>query len=148
ARIGRELHDDINQQLAMLAFELQQVENDPSLGGIRGPALRKKLESISSDVQALSHEFHSSKLLYLDVVSGIRGWCGEFGQRQRVEIDFKSEVSQPLPMEIGLALFRVLQEALHNAVKHSGAQRIEVQIAEKSREALLAVSGSGKGFDI
>jgi len=148
ARIGRELHDDINQQLAMLSLELQQVVDDPPLVETRGPELRKKIDGISSDVQALSHELHSSKLEYLGVVAGIKSWCREFAQRQKVEIDFKSEVSRPLPMEIGLTLFRVLQEALHNAVKHSGAKRIQVQIAENSREVLLAISDSGKGFDV
>jgi signal transduction histidine kinase len=51
-------------------------------------------------------------------------------------------------MEIGLTLLRVLQEALHNAVKHSGIKHIEVQVAEKPHEVLLAISDSGKGFDI
>ena len=148
ARIGRELHDDINQQLAMLALELQQIEGNPSLAGTLGPELRKKLDDISSDVQALSHELHSSKLDYLGVVAGIRSWCGEFARRQQVEIHFTSDVSRPLPMEIGLTLLRVLQEALHNAVKHSGIKHIEVQVTEKPREVLLAISDSGKGFDI
>jgi len=53
-----------------------------------------------------------------------------------------------LPQEISLCLFRVLQEALHNAAKHSGVERIDVQLAENSGEIQLIVSDSGKGFDI
>jgi signal transduction histidine kinase len=92
--------------------------------------LRRQTTELSNDVQALSHELHSSKLEYLGVVAGIKSWCREFSARQRMEIDFENEVSSTLPFEIGLCLFRVIQEALHNAQKHSGVRRIEVQLAE------------------
>jgi signal transduction histidine kinase len=91
---------------------------------------------------------HSSKLEYLGVVAGIKSWCKEFGERQRVEIDFSNDVHSALPFEIGLSLFRVLQEALHNAIKHSGVKRIEVQLREESGEIHLTVSDSGRGFDV
>jgi signal transduction histidine kinase len=87
-------------------------------------------------------------LEYLGVVAGIRGWCREFAQRQRVEINFKTDVSSVLPFEAGLSLFRVLQEAVHNAIKHSGVKQIDVQLAERPNEVHLIVSDSGKGFDV
>ena len=148
ARIGRELHDDINQRLAMLAMELDQLQGNPSEVQSRVQRLREQTKEISRDVQALSHELHSSKLEYLGVVGGIKSWCKEFAARQRMEIDFKDDVSSVLPFEVGLCLFRVLQEALHNSVKHSGVKRIEVQLAEHSNEVDLTVSDLGIGFDI
>lgn len=147
-RIARELHDDINQRLAMLAIELERLQIDPLETSSRLQQLREETIAISSDVQALSHELHSSKLEYLGVVSGIKSWCKEFGERQKMEVDFRSDVSSPLPFEIGLSLFRVLQEALHNAAKHSGAKRVEVQVAEQSNEIHLLVRDSGSGFDL
>ena len=147
-RIGRELHDDINQRLAMLAIELEQLESDPSDVQSRVQELRKQMGELSNDVQALSHELHSSKLEYLGVVSGIKSWCKEFGERQKMEIDFKSDVSSVLPFDIGIGLFRVLQESLHNAVKHSGVKRIEVELREASNEIHLIVSDLGRGFDV
>jgi PAS domain S-box-containing protein len=147
ARIGRELHDDINQRLAMLAMELDQLQGDPSDIQSRVRRLREQTLEISSDVQALSHDLHSSKLEYLGVVGGIKSWCKEFAARQRMEIDFKDDVSSVLPFEVGLCLLRVLQEALHNSVKHSGVKRIEVQLAEKSNEVQLTVCDLGTGFD-
>jgi signal transduction histidine kinase len=95
----------------MLAVELEQLQDNPAEVGSRLQELRKETTEISNDVQALSHELHSSKLEYLGVVAGIKSWCKEFGERQRREIDFKSEVSSLLPFEIGLSLFRVIQEA-------------------------------------
>ena len=148
ARIGRELHDDINQRLAMLAVELEQLEENPSEIRPRLQELRKQTVEISNDVQALSHELHSSKLEYLGVVAGIRSWCREFAERQRIQIDFSEDVSNVVPFDIGLALFRVLQEALHNAIKHSGVKRLKVQMLERSSEVHLIVSDSGKGFDL
>ena len=85
---------------------------------------------------------------YLGVVGGIRSWCKEFAERQNIEIDFKSDVSSTLPPEIGLSLFRVLQEALHNAVKHSGVRRVEVQLRENWGEVHLLITDSGRGFDV
>ena len=148
ARIGRELHDDINQRLAMLAIEVEQLQENPSQAQNRLPKVRTQITEISNDVQALSHELHSSKLEYLGVVAGMKSWCEEFGERQKMEVDFRSEVSSALPFDIGLSLFRVLQEALHNAVKHSRVKRVEVQVVESSNEVHLIVSDSGTGFDI
>ena len=148
ARIGRELHDDINQRLAMLAMELDQLQSHPAKVQRRVQKLREQTMEISSDVQALSHELHSSKLEYLGVVGGIKSWCREFAARQRMEIDFKDDVSSSVPFEVGLCVFRVLQEALHNSVKHSGTNRIEVELAEHSNEVHLTVSDLGTGFDM
>jgi PAS domain S-box-containing protein len=148
ARIGRELHDDINQRLAMLSLELEQLQENPSEIQPRVKELRRQMAEVSNDVQALSHDLHSSKLEYLGVVAGMKSWCKEFAERQKMEIDFRSDVSSILPLAVGRSLFRVLQEALHNAVKHSGVKRVEVQLREESGEIHLIVSDSGRGFDV
>jgi signal transduction histidine kinase len=79
ARIGRELHDDINQRLAMLLLELEQLQDDPSVFRNRLQELRKSMAELSNDVQALSHDLHSSKLEYPGVVAAheklVQGIC-------------------------------------------------------------------------
>ena len=147
-RIGRELHDDINQQLAMLAVELSQLQENPSELQSRVQELRKQVTEISNDVQALSHDLNSSKLEYLGAVAGIKNWCKEFAERQKLEIDFRSDVPGALPLDIGRALFRVLQESVHNASKHSGVKRVDVRLREELGEIHLIVSDSGRGFDV
>ena len=132
----------------MLAVELDQLQRNPSEIQRLVQELRKQLAEISNDVQALSHDLHSSKLEYLGVVAGMKSWCKEFGERQRMEIDFKIDVQSVLRPEVGLSLFRVLQEALHNAIKHSGVKRVEVQLGEHSNAVHLIVRDSGAGFDI
>ena len=147
-RIGRELHDDISQRLALLALKLEQLRDDPRTLLSRVQDLRSEVAEISNDVQALSHELHSSKLEYLGVAAGMKSWCKEFAKRQKMEVDFSTDVSHPLLFETGLCLFRVLQEALHNAVKHSGVKQVDVQLAESSNELLLTISDAGVGFDV
>lgn len=148
SRIGRELHDDINQRLAMLALELEQLRENPSEVETRVQELRKRLGDVSDHVQALSHDLHSSKLEYLGVPAGMKSWCKDFAERQKMEIDFNSDVQSVMPLDVGLCLFRVLQEALHNVIKHSGVRRVEVQLREDSGEIDLIVSDLGRGFDI
>jgi len=151
-RIARELHDDIAQRLAMLGIDLAQVqENHPELAPDifnRIQELGQQTIRISADVQALSHDLHSSQLEYLGVVTGMKSWCREFGERQGMQIDYSHDVRSTLPSEIGVCLFRVLQEALHNAAKHSGVKRIEVRLGEESGDIHLVVSDLGKGFDV
>ena len=133
----------------MLAIELEQLQDNPSEVRSRVEELRKQTIEISDDVQALSHELDSSKLEHLGAVGGMRSWCKEFGERQGIQVEFKGpEAKISLPREIGLSLFRVLQEALHNAAKHSGVRRIEVQVREDSGEIHLLVSDLGRGFDL
>jgi len=148
ARIARELHDDINQRLAMLAVELEQLKENPSEIESRVQELRKRMSEISNGVQALSHDLHSSQLEYLGAVAAMKSWCKEFGERQGMQIDCRQDVQSSLSAEIGLCLFRVLQEALHNAAKYSGVKRIEVQLHEENRDIHLIVSDSGRGFDV
>jgi len=132
----------------MLSLELEQLQENPSEVQSRVQELRNQTTELSNDVQAMSHDLHSSKLEYLGVVAGIKSWCKEFGERQRVEIDFSNDVHSALPFEIGLSLFRILQEALHNVMKHSGVKRIEVQLREDSCGIHLIIRDSGKGFDV
>jgi len=151
-RIARDLHDDIGQRLALLAIDLEQIkENLPnSAENARSHVeeLRKRMVEISTDVQALSHELHSPKLDYLGLVAAMRSFCKEFGEQQKVEVDFiHADIPDTVPQEISLCLFRVLQESLHNAVKHSGVRHFEVELRGASDAIHLTMRDLGLGFD-
>jgi signal transduction histidine kinase len=110
--------------------------------------LRKRSSEIATDIQSLSHELHSSKLQYLGIVVAMRSFCKEFGEQQKVEIDFATQdLLSPLPSDISLCLFRVLQEALHNSAKHSRVRQVEVRLWRTADEVHLTVSDAGAGFD-
>jgi signal transduction histidine kinase len=111
--------------------------------------LRNKTSDIAVDVQSLSHGLHSSKLEYLGIAAAMRAFCHEFSVQQNGEVVFAhDEVPRTLPKEISLCLFRVLQEALQNAVKHSGLRHFDVELRYASDAIDLTVRDSGSGFDV
>jgi PAS domain S-box-containing protein len=151
-RIARELHDNTNQRLALLAVEIEQLKNaiPDQIADvcIRVDKIHKQTLEISKDVQDLSHELHSSKLEYLGLVLAMKGFCRDFGDKHRVEVTFASEgLPAILPAEISLCLFRVMQEGLHNALKHSGVKFFEVKLHGSPTDIQLTVRDSGAGFD-
>src|SRR3984957_4185519 len=151
SRIARELHDDICQRLALLSMELEQVNrgSNSSGGSSKIEEIRRHCAQIAGDVQALSHKLHSSKLEYLGLAAAIRSFCREFSQQYNVGVQFEDEdVPSYLPYDISLSLFRVTQEALQNAQKHSGVDHFFVSLHGSVNEVRLEVSDSGSGFDI
>jgi PAS domain S-box-containing protein len=150
-RIARELHDDIGQRLALLSIALAQLKHslpDSPIFSRHINELQKRTSEIAVDIQSLSHELHSSRLQYLGIAAALRGFCQEFGEQQKVKIDFDAnDLPIPLSPDISLCFLRVLQEALHNSAKHSGVQDIEVRLWGTPNEVHLTVSDSGAGFD-
>ena len=151
-RIARELHDDIGQRLALLSIELAQLlqsSSNPSAFPVHIGKLQQHTSEIAADVQSLSHELHSSKLQYLGLAAALKGFCQEFSEQQKVEVDFKThDLPTSLSPDISLCFFRVLQEALHNAAKHSAVRHFEVRSWGTPDEIHLTISDSGLGFDV
>jgi signal transduction histidine kinase len=152
ARIARELHDDISQQLALLSADIQQMKEvlPVSAGELRSRMneLETRTLEISTGIQLLSHELHSSRLEYLGVVLAIRSFCKEFGDKHKVNVEFVSEgIPHAVSQDISLCLFRVVQEGLHNALKHSGVRFFEVKLQGSPNEMFLTIRDSGVGFD-
>ena len=150
--IARELHDDINQRIALLTLQLKQWAQHPPSSGVdvrdHIGSVCEQLTDLGSDVQALSHRLHSSKLEYLGIGVAAGSFCKELSEQQQVEIEFsQAGIPHSLPKEISLCLFRVLQEALQNAVKHSGERHFRVELRGTPDEIQLTVSDAGTGFD-
>ena len=151
AWIGRELHDDINQRLALLAVELDRWSQsippaDEFIQQVRHA--QERTMQISKDVQGLSHRLHSSKLEYLGLVTAANSFCRELSGQSKVEIQFShAGIPRSVPKEVSLCLFRVLQEALQNAVKHSGVRSFTVDLHGTEEAIELTVSDIGTGFE-
>jgi PAS domain S-box-containing protein len=149
--LARELHDDVNQRLAMALVELDLWKEqlpDSAESHDRIGQLQLGLSDLARDIEALSHRLHSSKLEYLGIVAAARSFCNELSDQQNVEIDFShTGVPQSIPKEVSLCLFRILQESLRNAVKHSGVRHFTVELCGAAAEIQLTVSDLGTGFD-
>ena len=149
--LARELHDDISQRLCLIHLSLGNLkEGDTSLVELRhaiGNAMQQ-VSDLSTDIQRLSHRLHSSKLEFLGLAAAAAGYCGEVGDQHKVQVEFRAgNIPRELSPEISLSIFRVLQEALQNAIKHSGAQRFEVLLSHNSNKIHLTVRDPGRGFD-
>jgi PAS domain S-box-containing protein len=152
-RIAKDLHENIGQRLALLAIAIEQLKNDspPQTVEFLDPmdAVWRKTLGILTDVKASAHELYSPRLEYLGIAAVMKTFCEEFAERKSVEIDFRSQgfPSRVLP-DVSICLFRVLQEALHNGVMHSGVRKFNVKLWGESDEIHLRVSDSGVGFDL
>ena len=151
-RIARELHDDISQQIALLAIEL---DHPKEFSGLDPEAQRyiddvlNRIHYVGSQIQAISHRLHSSKLKYLGLVAACKSFCTELADQHKVQIDFAgADIPNSIPPEISICLFRILQEGLTNAVKYSGVRHFQVKLLGTAEEIGLSVRDSGKGFDV
>jgi PAS domain S-box-containing protein len=152
ARLARELHDDVNQRLALLSVELERLGQKPPASAA---ALRKRvgellaeMRELSSDVQRMSHRLHPSKLDHLGLVTAVKGLCQEYTERRGIRVRFQAEdVSGTLPRDVSLCLYRLAQEALTNVARHSGADEVEVRLVGSADSIRLQISDSGVGFD-
>jgi signal transduction histidine kinase len=151
ARIARDLHDDVGQRMALMSNRLQQLMTEVPDLTIDALAtigeLYNETEEIASSIQALSHTLHSSKLEYLGLRRTMKSFCEEFAQQQKAQVEFRSKSQTPLPLDVSLSLLRVLQEALHNSLKHSGTRKFEVELFEDRNVIHLIVRDSGIGFN-
>ncbi|HEX8814507.1 MAG TPA: PAS domain S-box protein [Terriglobales bacterium] len=150
-RIARELHDDISQKLILLSMEIAQANANGSADEIRDrlEVVRQHCSDVADDVQSLSHQLHSARLDYLGVSAAIRGYCIELGKQYSIDIRcMTEEIPAGLPRNVSLCLFRVAQEALHNATKYSGTRELAVNLRATGNYVLLAISDTGVGFDL
>jgi signal transduction histidine kinase len=150
--IARELHDDIAQRIALLAVELERFDHQAPDSAVDMREYvqhaRQRISDLGQDIQALSHRLHSSKLEYLGLLTAAKSFCRELSEKRKVRIEFMhSDVPAGIPKEISLCLFRVLQEALQNAVKHSADLNFTVEVHGTNEGISLTVSDSGIGFD-
>jgi signal transduction histidine kinase len=152
SRLARELHDDFNQRLAVLAIDLertaQTISDSPTAARDRMYDLWHRASVIGADLHSLSHRLHSSTLESLGLVLGVSSLCAEFEEQNGIQVDFTHEnVSRSVSPDIALCLFRIAQEALRNVKRHSEASRAEVRLEEAGQVLSLSISDQGIGFD-
>jgi signal transduction histidine kinase len=149
-RIARELHDDFGQRLALLRIDLenrslQEVPRGNGLGGWE--KLLTEVNELASDIQDLSHDLHSTKLQYVGLKGALKDLCRQISNQHHIEAELNiTDLARPIPSEIALCFYRVAQEALHNAAKHSGASRVVVAVSSNGVLLCMLIADNGKGF--
>jgi signal transduction histidine kinase len=153
SRLARELHDDFNQRLAVLAIDLeragQAISASPAETGERLHELWTRASEIGADLHTLSHRLHSSTLESLGLVLGVSSLCAEFAEQQGIEVHFThNQIPRNVPPDVALCLFRIAQESLRNVKRHSGASSAEVSLNRAGNEITLTIADQGRGFDM
>jgi signal transduction histidine kinase len=150
-RIARELHDDFNQRVALLAIGLERLKTQLASDGIAASQLSdlcRLTQGIASDVNRLSHQLHSAKLEHLGLVPAIKGLCRELSEQYGAQIHFvHRNIPRAISKESALCLFRVAQEALSNTMKHSGVRTGQLELFGDRGALHLCISDAGTGFD-
>ena len=152
SRIARELHDDINQRLAVVSMRLGYLTEGPPASATEFKQeigeVGQEIADLAADIQAVSHRLHPAKLEILGLERAAAGFCDELSNRHGVTIDVHFEnIPTALPREITLSLYRVLQEALQNVVKHSASRHAYVSLKGHIDTINLTVKDAGAGFD-
>jgi len=150
--LARELHDDVNQQLAVLAIGLSHLKQTLSGAdaGIQEQIARlsKATAWLSERIRSVSHELHSTVLQHVGLAAALSSYCEEFSRREGITIgfDFREGVDA-VPPEAALCLYRVAQESLRNITKHSRARSAMVELSQTRDAVELKVSDQGVGFE-
>jgi len=150
SRIARELHDDFAQQLALLAINLEQITDSGShrdFSALAQAAL-DRLHSLARGMRDLSHRLHPAKLQLIGLVPSLASLQRELS-RPDFTIRFSHEnVPAPLPHEVTLCVYRIVQEALQNAIRHSAAREVSVSLRRIGNRLALTIADDGVGFDV
>jgi PAS domain S-box-containing protein len=153
ARIARELHDGIGQEIALLGIQMQRalVSTSPNQEA-QAPEIQQfssKLAAIGVHVGRLSHQLHSSELEFLGLTVAVTKLCREFSEESPIKVICNcSNIPPKLDNDVALAFLRLVQESLHNVAKHSGAKSVQVDLTGTSEEISLVVRDDGVGFDV
>ena len=151
-RIARELHDDLNQQLAFLGIEMEKLGQQPSASraAIRAKLrwLQDQMAELADRLHRTAYQLHPSVLEHVGLEEALQSYCADFSKHEAIQVQFTArELPAQIPPNIALCVYRVVQEALRNVAKHSGASEAQVALSASPDALRLEVRDPGRGFD-
>jgi PAS domain S-box-containing protein len=150
-RVSRELHDNLVQQLASLAFDVGGLvaELPPrNRARIRLQALQARVVKVSEEARHIAYELHPSVVDDLGLAISLKALCEEFAREQDIIVEFKQDsLARPIPQEVASGLYRIAQESLRNIANHAHAKHVTVQLVRREQVVRLSIEDDGVGFD-
>lgn len=151
-RISRDLHDDINQRLAILAVEIERLgerlASAPVQVGRSVRAIQDRVVELSEDLRHLAYQLHPPILDDLGLPVSLQRMIDEFVARSGVHGGFvHRNVPEVLSQEIATCLYRIVQESLSNVSRHAKASRVDVELARSGDGLMVTVTDDGIGFN-
>jgi signal transduction histidine kinase len=151
-RISRDLHDDINQRLALLAMDIEavgrQLSSSPDHVGRAVQEIQDRVVELSDVVRHLAYQLHPSILDDLGLPIALQRLVDDFTARSRIRGSFgHKDIPAAVPQEIASCLYRVAQESLSNVARHASASRVDVELTRSQSELIVTITDNGVGFD-
>lgn len=151
-RVSLELHDEAGQALTALKLSLALTRNEvpPNLANITSRIQDAILlvENTIEQIRSLAHNLRPPSLDNLGLEQCLQDHCENLSQRSKIRINFYANISDELPGYIQISFYRVVQEALNNAIKHANPSSIQIQLESDAERVSLLVADDGKGFSI
>ena len=148
-RVGRELHDELGQLLTSILHFSRRLEHDLSgEDAQRTGQIISVAERALAGIRSLARALRPVELDHLGLVSAVRRLAYDIEDRQGLHIAVRAEgLEERLPSDLETAAYRVIQEAITNVVRHSGATDVDVELTRRGDELFVAVQDNGGGFD-
>ena len=150
ARLARELHDETGQALTSILLGLKHLDDviETDDARVATASLRELVVTTLQDVRRLAVELRPSALDDFGLVPAIERLAGTLAEQSELVVDLEARLGeQRLPAEAETALYRIVQEALTNVVKHASARRVSITLVRKEGFAVVVVEDDGRGFD-
>jgi signal transduction histidine kinase len=152
--ISRELHDEVGQSLTGVLLEMANLSKlirtrDPEIVAAKAAEIKREVENSIGVVRNMALLLRPSMLDDLGLVPALQWQAREVSKRSGIWVTVDAaSVSEDLPEEHKTCIYRIVQEALHNAVQHAGARHVKVAVQQQADELRLAIEDDGKGFDV
>lgn len=147
-RIAHTLHDEAGQLLAAVHIAVMDIANDvPPLARPRFERVGRLLAQVEAELRNLSHEWRPTLLADLGLVPALEFLAGNVSRRVGVPVSVSADLATRLPCAVETSLYRIVQEALNNAVKHAAAHRIWIEIRHLPLQVTCRVRDDGRGLE-
>jgi two-component system sensor histidine kinase UhpB len=151
ARIARDMHDDFNQQLAALSIQLSALRHgSPGAGEMAAVLgeLQRRTVALTDQIRSFSQDLHPAVLDHVGLAAALRTHCTQFARQHRLHLDFAApDDLQPVPRDVALCVYRIVQEGLRNVVTHAGVGDVSVSLGRSGDRLELAIVDRGRGFE-
>jgi PAS domain S-box-containing protein len=149
-RISLELHDQLGQDIIALILGLKSVEAGvPEEVNEKVKRLQIIVENLGSELQRLAHDLHPSIIENLGLAEALTTYAEEWSERNQINVDIQTNLKETyIPKNITIAIYRIIQEALTNVLKHSGAKNVSLILDQQAGRLITIVEDDGCGFEI
>ena len=151
SRIARDMHDDLNQKLAVLSLSISAIRRRSPKASETDDALRElqqQTNEVIDQVRDFAYDLHPGMLDHVALLPALRTYCADFGQQHGLDVHFSAdELRAPLSRDVAVCLYRVLQEGLRNIANHAGVRNASVSLRQATEHIELTIVDSGRGFD-